>query len=258
MKRTAILIMALLLACAALPGAGKERPGRADELWNMANTAYSNGNFRAAIQMYDSIVTLGMVSPKLYYNMGNAYFKEDKLGMAILCYNRSLRLDPADSDTRHNLAVATSRIKDSIEAVPEFFLKTWVRSVRLCLGSNGWAVLSLIFFALLLAGLMLYLLPRNLTKRKAGFGIAALSLLLFVVSVSFAAAAKREAEKSSQAVVMSSAAPVKSSPDNSSMDIFILHEGTVVKVHNTLNDWREISIADGKKGWISAKSIETI
>lgn len=257
MKRIAILIIALTAAVAAF---GQERGGkpRAEELWNMANTAYSNGNYRAAIQIYDSIVTLDMVSPKLYYNMGNAYFKEDKIGKAILYYNRSLRLDPSNRDTQHNLTVAASHAKDNIEIVPEFFIKTWVRNLRLSMGSNAWAVLSLVFFALLLAGTMLYLLPQSLTKRKAGFATAVTSLVLFIVTTWFSAAEKREMESSSQAVVMSNSAPVKSSPDNASMDIFILHEGTTVKVLNSLNDWREISIADGKKGWINAKSIESI
>ena len=257
MKRIAILIITLTVTVAVF---GQEKSGksRAEELWNMANTAYSNGNYRAAIQIYDSIVTLGMVSPKLYYNMGNAYFKEDKIGKAILYYNRSLRLDPSNRDTQHNLTVAGSHTKDNIETVPEFFIKTWIRTLRLSLGSNGWAVLSLVFFALLLTGTMFYLLPQSLTKRKAGFGVAVASMLLFIVTTWFSVAGKKEIEGSYQAVVMSSSAPVKSSPDNSSMDIFILHEGTTVKILGALNDWREISIADGKKGWINAKSIESI
>ena len=61
-----------------------------------------------------------------------------------------------------------------------------------------------------------------------------------------------------EAIVMSTAAPVKSSPDPQSKDIFVLHEGTKVAVGDSLGDWREIRIADGNKGWVQVSAIEMI
>ena len=61
-----------------------------------------------------------------------------------------------------------------------------------------------------------------------------------------------------QAVVMAASTAVKSSPDKSSTDLFVLHEGTLVSITDRLDGWCEITIADGKKGWLEAKTIETI
>ena len=51
---------------------------------------------------------------------------------------------------------------------------------------------------------------------------------------------------------------VKSSPDRSATDLFVLHEGTLVRITDRLDGWCEVTIADGKKGWIDGRTIETI
>lgn len=61
-----------------------------------------------------------------------------------------------------------------------------------------------------------------------------------------------------QAVVMSSAISVKSSPDRSATDLFVLHEGTKVRIATEIDGWYEIVIADGKKGWTESRNIEQI
>ena len=95
----------------------------------MANTAYINGNFHSAAEVYEEILSRGVSSVKLYYNLANAYFKEDRIGKAILYYKRALRLAPGNDDIRHNLSVAEARTKDNIEDIPEFFFVTWMREV---------------------------------------------------------------------------------------------------------------------------------
>ena len=60
------------------------------------------------------------------------------------------------------------------------------------------------------------------------------------------------------AVVMTASTAVKSSPDKSSTDLFVLHEGTVVTITDRLDGWCEVVIADGKKGWVEGRKIEII
>ncbi|MDL2230631.1 tetratricopeptide repeat protein, partial [Alistipes sp. OttesenSCG-928-L06] len=74
----------------------------------------------------------------MYYNMGNAYYKDNQIGKAILYYNKALRLDPGNDDIKHNLTVANTYVRDRIESVPEFFLKTWARDVMYWAGSDTW------------------------------------------------------------------------------------------------------------------------
>lgn len=230
----------------------------ADELWDRANTAYINGDYRGAAEIYGEILDRGLGSVKLYYNLANACFKEGQTGRAILFYRRALRLAPGNDDIRYNLSVAEARTKDTIERIPEFFLVGWVRAVRHAMSCTAWSVLSLVVLACGLALALLYLLAKRLSLRKTGFYGTLAAVLLFVVTTSFAAGERREMLDDTQAVVMSLSTAVKSSPDNASTDLFVLHEGTVVKITDRLGDWCEVMIADGKKGWLESRTIEVI
>ena len=229
-----------------------------DKLWDQANTAYINNDFPTAISLYETILSSGRQSGKLYYNLANAYFKEQEIGRAILNYNRALRLNPGNEDIRYNLQVAEKMTKDHIDAVPEFFVKTWLSNLRNLLSSTTWAVLSLVFLAAMLGSALFYLLSRRLVRRKIGFYGTATAFLLLVLTLCFAAIDRREAIDRTSAVVLRDAVAVKSSPDQNSTDLFILHEGTKVEISDRLNGWCEITIADGKKGWMECSTFETI
>lgn len=229
-----------------------------EQAWSAANEAYIAGDFARAEELYEQIVADGKLSTKLYFNLANSYFKQDKLGEAILYYHRALRLDPGDEDVRHNLAIAESLTKDRIESVPEFFLKTWLRSVRNMLSCRSWTIISLVMLALALVLGLFYLLSQRLAVRKGGFYGMAVALLLFVMTTLFAATERRVMLDREEAVVISTTASVKSSPDRSATDLFVLHEGTVLRVIGELDEWREVVIADGKKGWIESNKIEQI
>lgn len=272
MKKRISVCLALLLGCfAALaqepadslaqPAAEQTQPAArptAEQLWDMANTAYINGNFHTAAEVYEEILAGGASSVKLYYNLANAYFKEDRIGKAILYYNRALRLAPGNDDIRYNLSVAEARTKDNIEAIPEFFFVTWMRDIRHTMSCTAWSVLSLVLLACALALFLLYLLSQRISLRKAGFYGTVVAVLLCMLTTWFALGERREMLDDTSAVIMTASTSVKSSPDKSSTDLFVLHEGTVVTVTNRLDDWCEVVIADGKKGWLESRKIETI
>ena len=122
-------------------------------------------------------------------------------------------------------------------------------------------MISLLLALALLAALglfLLYLLAQRLPLRKAGFYGTLVAFLLFVVTTWFAAGERHEILDDTQAVVMTASTAVKSSPDKSSTDLFVLHEGTKVTVTDRLDDWCEVVIADGKKGWLERSKIEVI
>lgn len=229
-----------------------------DAVWDEANTAYINANYRRAIELYNSIEERGLASEKLYYNLGNAYFKIDDMGHAILYYNKALRLAPGDADIRYNLDVANSYTKDRIQVVPELFVARGVRSLRQTISGNAWAILSLLFFAALLFSVMVYLLVQSLLFRKVGFFGAIVCLLLFAITTAFAVTERRHAISPEEAIVMSASVSVKAAPDKNATDMFVLHEGTKVRVGDRIDQWTEITIADGNKGWLEDKTIEMI
>ena len=193
-------------------------------LWDQANTAYINGDYRAAAETYEELLAQGLVSVKL-------------------CYN---------------LSVAEARTKDNIERIPEFFLVAWLRSVRHTMGCTAWTILSLLFLTCALGFFLFFLLAQRLSWRKTGFYGTLVAAVLFVTATLFAAAERRGMLDRTSAVVMPASAAVKSSPDNSATDLFLLHEGTVVTITDRLDDWCEIVIDDGKKGWIENRKIEIV
>lgn len=248
-----ILLVGLLLCVA--PAAF---PQDAAAQWEKANTLYINGDYTGAAQVYESIAAQGYVSGRLFYNLGNAYFKAGKLGKSILNYNKAQLLTPYDKDTEYNLSVANGYVKDRIDTVPEFFLSKWLRGWRASLDSNGWAVVSLVMLALALAAALLFLLADRRGWRKAGFFCGIAFVCLFIFAAVFAGMGKREFQAASQAVVMTESVSVKSAPERGGSDIFILHEGTKVDVISAFDGWAEIVIADGNKGWLPQDAIELV
>lgn len=232
-----------------------ETPAR---LWDAANAAYLDGNYHEATKAYEQLAAQGYGSAKLFYNLANSYFKQERIGRAILFYRRALRLDPGNADARYNLTVAEARTKDRIERVPEFFLTQWFRTVRHTMSATAWSVLSLAMLACALAAFLLYLLAQRLSMRKAGFYGTLTAAVLFVLTTGFAAGERRDQLDRSEAVVMAASAAVSSAPDKLATDLFILHEGTTVRIVDRLDKWCEVTIADGKKGWIENSKIETI
>ena len=58
---------------------------------------------------------------------------------------------------------------------------------------------------------------------------------------------------------MKPVASVKSSPSgDSAKDLFVLHEGTKVRVIDNVGAWSNVELADGRQGWIPSADIETI
>ena len=241
--------------------AAAEAPAAAatpDAFWDEANTAYLNADYHTAIGVYERILAQGLVSAKLYYNLANAYFKEGEVGKSVLFYNRALRLAPGNEDVRYNLAVAETMTKDKIERIPEFFAVAWMRTLRHTMGCTAWSLLSLVLLAGMLGLLLLYLLSQRIGLRKAGFYGTLAAFVLFVLTTWFAVLERREILRSDEAVVMVASSAVKSSPDRAATDLFMLHEGTKATVTASLDDWCEITLADGKKGWIESRKIEII
>lgn len=230
-----------------------------DSLWTAGVQAYTDGKFSDASAAWTSIEESGQKSAKLYYNLGNAWFKQGNYPKAILNYERALRLDPSYSDARYNLEFTSNFVQDKIEPVPEFILKSVARKVCYVMGSNAWAVIFLVLLAAALVMGLLFLLGSSVGKRRAGFYCGIVLLLLSAGALSFSVWQKSDSVKTDTAIVMSPVSSVKSSPSSgSSKDLFVIHEGTKVTILDEVGTWRNISLADGRQGWIPASDIEII
>ena len=249
----AAAILALLMLAAPVQG---RAAAPADSLWNAGTAAYAEARWSEARQAWEEISAAGLESAGLYYNIGNACFKEGDLAHAVLWYERSLKVNPSYADARFNLEFARSRVQDRIEEVPEFFLEQWGRKACWLLPSGVWAVLCLVFLGVTLALLLLFLLGSG-GARKAGFFSGIATLLLCLLCLDFAFWQRTDARKHDSAIVTEAVTEVKSSP-GSGVSLFVLHEGTKVKMLETVGEWENIELADGRQGWLRHSSVERI
>ena len=230
-----------------------------DSLWTVGVQAYSDGRFSDASSAWTSIEESGQKSATLYYNLGNSWFKQGNYPKAILNYERALRLDPSYSDARYNLEFTNSFVQDKIEPVPEFILKSVARKVCYVMSSNAWAAIFLVLFAAALVMGLLYMLGVSVGRRRIGFYCGIVLLLFSIGALSFSVWQKSDSLKSDTAIVMSPVSSVKSSPSSgSSKDLFVIHEGTKVTILDEVGSWKNISLADGRQGWIPSSDLEVI
>ncbi|MGE0089975.1 MAG: tetratricopeptide repeat protein [Bacteroidales bacterium] len=227
-------------------------------LWETANKLYIEGKFDQAIETYQKINNSGYESSELYYNMGNSYYKLNKIAKAVLYYEKALQLSPNDEDIRFNLELANRYVVDKIEKLPVFFITNWFISIRNLFSANKWAVLSIIFFFTTLVFITIYLISRKYSLKKFSFWISLLFIVLFLSSLYFSYKQKQVILNDDTAIIMSPSVTIKSSPDISGNDIFVLHEGTKVWVLDQISDWREIKLSDGTKGWLKNSDLEII
>ena len=204
-----------------------------EQLKAEADSAYAQEDYDRAIAGYQNLLRHGEHAA-LYYNLGNCFYRKEDIAHAVLYFEKARLLDPGDADIRFNLDLARSKTIDKI--VPER-----------------------VSFVLLLLALVLYLFGGRVAFKKAGFFSACLFLLLVILSNLFAFQQKNKLEDRRGAVVMAGSVTVKSTPNESGTDLFVLHEGTRVEItDDTMKGWKEIRLADGKVGWIQTETIERI
>ncbi len=253
---TAVALLLLLLFPVGLKSAEHTS---ADSLWNAGVNAYSQGQWEEATESWNAILGMGLDSPELQCNLGNAWFKAGDLAKAILGYERALMLDPSCSDAEFNLKFARNQVQDKIEEIPDTFLQMVWDKISGLLSSDMWAILALVLFAVTLAALLTFLLSGTSSRRKAGFITGICGFVLLTLSLCFSFGQKNDCLNDDAAIVVSAVTSVKSSPDSGNgKDLFILHEGTKVTILDEVGIWRNIQLADGRQGWLKSTDIEII
>lgn len=229
-----------------------------EDLMKQGNQFYQDKQYENAVSAYQKIINLGFESTSLYYNLGNAYYRDGKIGLAILYYEKALRLSPGDDDVIHNLTIANTKTVDKIDTLPKFFLFQWWESLLALFTLKGWTNLVYLFYILLLGSIGLYFFAKKSSMQRYSFftGLAS-ALFLIVTSVFLIINLNRELNIKN-AIVIEPTATVKLSPDPSSNDAFIVHEGLKVMELDRVENWIKIRLQDGKEGWIQQNEIGTI
>jgi len=222
-----------------------------------AEKFYEQKDYIQAAQVYETLMKKGS-SADLYYNYANTQFKLNNLGKAILFYERALVLSPSDKDIQASLNFANTLTTDKIEGYQVFFIADWLASLGKLLNTNGWAYLSISLFVLTIILVLIYLFSSILRLRKAAFYISVLALGLSLIAFIYAFSQRKYLADNPYSIVMDGSVSIKASPSVTGKELFILHEGTKVKVLSQKNGWCEVEIADRRIGWVNSENIEKI
>jgi tetratricopeptide (TPR) repeat protein len=243
-----VLWLSVMFSKAAVPS----------QITEQGNQAYIQGEYLYAIELYEQVLSMGFESAELYYNLGNSYFKENRLAPAILNYERALRMKPFDPNIQYNLDIANSRTIDRIDPVPVIFYERWWKAFVYLLNIDRWAVLGLVSLFLGLLNILWYLFSVRIAFKKLGLAISV--CLLLIAGMAFLAAQRQYTYNyhRQDAIVFVPRITAKSAPGADSPDLFVIHEGTKVTITDTLGEWAEIRLANGNMGWLKMSAITPV
>lgn len=230
----------------------------ADQLFSTANDLYKNEKFEKAIALYKQIESQGLHSSELYYNLGNSYYKLNKVGPSIYYLEKALKINPLNEDAANNLIFAKRLALDKIEELPKTVLQKFNSNYLQQLSYNQWAVVVVILSIL---GSLLFLLFYFVdvpAKKRLYFVSSSVSFILLMIALLITFNQYSISKNRKEAIVFAEESEVRNAPTFNSEEAFILHEGTKVFVLDAIDNWKKIKLADGKIGWIIAEDIKLI
>ncbi len=251
-KRCLYLLALLTFPLLSYGGAGANR------LFFKGNDLYAKGQYREALATYQQLIDQGYQSAAIYFNMGNASYKNDDIASAVLYYEKAHKLAPGDDDINYNLKYVNLKTTDKIEEVPEFFLTRWWHDFILGFSTQALAIWSIVFVLLGSVVLALYFFAGSVGIKKVSFYFSIICFFAGVLAVFTAGRQLSYFETHHEAVVFSPSVNVKSSPAERSNTLFVIHDGAKVDVLGHSNGWTKISLANGNEGWLKQDDVKEI
>ena len=225
--------------------------------FNAANSQYNETNYVKAIELYESILDDGFESVSLYYNLGNTYFRQNYIGQSVWAYNKAIKLNSRDKDLIHNLNVVNSRVKDRIMLPQEYFFINIYNGIKNRMNLNEWILISSISFLL---STILFFLMRFL---QLGYSLIPKILNIFLILTFFQHLILLDFflnnDQVDMGVLIENQVAVRSGPFSLDDNIIVkLNEGILTQVGQLQNDWVEITLLDGTRGWVYYDNIREL
>lgn len=220
-----------------------------------AEKAYANKDYKSAIEHYNEVLKNEGTSYKLYYNLGNAYFKNNQLGYAIYQYELANKLNPNQQDVLNNLKIANSKVIDEIQGKDNFFINAIKTGIIHALPSTSWAIINIIGLILSLLSILIFVFSMRVMIKRSMFILAILFGLISLFSFVFGRVALKENTQSHFAIVLKREVKVLAEPNETGSVKFNLHEGTRVKVIDEIPQYINIKLDNGNEGWIKSEEL---
>lgn len=251
MKRIVVLIYSSLSIICCLSAQDRSVLERITE-------AYKAQDYTTVISIGEQTIAEGLESAELYYNIGNAYYKQNDLPKAILYYEKALLLAPNDKDIKYNLAFANSQQPDNIEHLSLGFLPRMYQKLYRISSVDTWAIIGIIFSIIFSISVCIFLFSQMLTRKKIAFTTLLCSLVFAIISFCCAESRYTEITAHEYAIVIEPTTSIKTEPITTAMDLATIHGGIKVKIIGNALGWFKVELGNGKEGWILAENVERI
>jgi tetratricopeptide (TPR) repeat protein len=247
-----VSISIFLMVCFFSPDTIALQTSESEELFFSSNQAYRQGRFQEAIDGYGQLIQSGRKEGNLYYNLGNAYFRMDQLGRAILNYERAHLLMPGDADLNFNLSYARDKTRDAVSESQDLVSMTffWLKDLSLAKLLWGFAILNLLFWTALLIRLFF--------KFEWTYYASLISLILWIIAGTSFVLKWYELNTDNRAVILEQEVKILAGPDMRDTVLFKLHAGTIVHHERSEDGWSLVSLPDKKRGWVKAGAVEPV
>lgn len=217
---------------------------------------YRSNDMDGAITHWENVLRQGAVSGPLLFNLGNAYYKSDRIGKAILCYERARKLSPRDRDIMTNLDLARLATVDKLEKPVRLIIWDWIDRVRDYLALHE---LATAFAVLGFVSLGAFFAWRSVPERwrRMVYSVLIVSLIFYgLFGMWYGWRAVLDSRV--YGIMTETKVDVFSAPDASSKQLFSLHEGTKIRIGEVLSGWISVQLPDHRKGWVPVGSVEKI
>ncbi len=215
-----------------------------------AEKAYDSKNYKEAIFNYEELVSDGFKSYQLYYNLGNAYYKNNQLGKAIYYYELARKINPNDEDVRINLGIASAKTIDKIDAKENFFISAVKSNLLSSFSTSTWAWFSILLLIIACILFFIFFSSNNLPLKRFSFLLSCVLVISFTLTYSLGYSALKAKSENKFAIITNKEIKIMNEPTVAASTKFNLHEGTKIRVIENNGDWLLIKLDNGNEGWV--------
>jgi len=248
LRRYAVILLVMLIAAAIAYGSNQSD-------FEKGNDLYTKGEYAKAAEVYQKILQSGYHSSELYYNLGNACFRQGQLGMAILYYTRAEQLDPRDDDIRANLLFARQFAVDKVEITEETILLDYINRFFSYFSLNEITWLTVLFYILSAAAILVHYIYRRIYIPGA---VITVLLGIFAIAAVFTAVKLNRDVLTHTGVVINQQAEVRNGPGDDFKSQFTAHAGLTFKIEREEDGYYLVNLENRVKGWIAKSSVAEI
>jgi len=229
----------------------------ANRLFTLGNKAYEKGDFEEAEKQLRLAIDQGIADHRLYYNYADALFRQDKLGLSILWWEKAHKLNPDDADVESNLRFARARIMDKTPTPETNFMTKvlWAIHASYSINQGMWAIW--ILFTLALLGLFGWLRAAGLMRGLGATFFVLATLVLLILTPSLLYKIKLQ-ESSQSAIVLKPVCEMYSGPGDTYQLLTRVHEGTKFNLVQQNGEWISVTLTNGKGGWVRLSDLGKI